>query len=45
MRGDQKWPPVEYKQQAEADNEARRQIAQGPAVRPKRPHKVSLKFH
>ena len=41
MRGDQKWPPVEYKQQAEADNEARRQIAQGPAFRPKRPQKVS----
>ncbi|PSN46653.1 hypothetical protein C0J52_07078 [Blattella germanica] len=36
MRGDEKWPPTAYKQQAEAENEARRALAKGPAFRPKK---------
>lgn len=40
MRGDQKWPPTETKQQMELENEARRKLAQGPAFRPKRAQKV-----
>lgn len=39
-RGDSKWPPAEYKQQSELDNEERRRIALGPAFRPKRVNKV-----
>lgn len=39
-RGDLKWPPAPYKQQAEVDNEARRQLALGPAFRPRRVNKV-----
>lgn len=35
-RGDSKWPPENYKQQSEIDNEARRRLALGPAFRPKR---------
>ncbi|XP_065199862.1 uncharacterized protein LOC135831369 [Planococcus citri] len=34
MRGDQKWPPPEYKVQAEAENQARVELARGPACRP-----------
>lgn len=41
MRGDQKWPPAEYKQQSEVENDQRRKIAMGPAFRPKRVNKVS----
>lgn len=41
MRGDQKWPPPEYKQQAAAENEARLRLAAGPACRPRRVHKVN----
>ncbi|KAJ6642023.1 hypothetical protein Bhyg_06969 [Pseudolycoriella hygida] len=39
MRGDQKWPPQEYKLQSEIDNEARRRLAQGPILRPRRVQK------
>lgn len=45
MRGDQKWPPAEVKQQTEVDNEERRKIAQGPAFRPKRVNKVVRSFN
>lgn len=40
MRGDQKWPPEEYKKQSEIDNEQRRKLALGPAFRPRRVNKV-----
>lgn len=40
MRGDQKWPPEEYKKQSEIENEQRRQLALGPAFRPRRVNKV-----
>jgi hypothetical protein len=43
-RGDLRWPPVEYKQQSEMENEARRQLAMGPAFRPKRVNKVVRTF-
>ncbi|XP_052862788.1 RNA-binding protein 33 isoform X2 [Anopheles cruzii] len=39
MRGDQKWPPEEYKRQSEVDNEERRRLAQEPAFRPRRQQK------
>lgn len=45
MRGDQKWPPQEYKLQSEIDNEARRQLAQGPVLRPRRVQKVNFNFN
>ena len=45
MRGDQKWPPQECKQQAVEENEARKQIAMGPAFRPKRVNKVIRTFN
>uniref|UniRef100_A0A182MI59 Uncharacterized protein n=1 Tax=Anopheles culicifacies TaxID=139723 RepID=A0A182MI59_9DIPT len=41
MRGDQKWPPEEYKRQSEVDNEERRKLAQQPAFRPRRQQKLS----
>ncbi|XP_059615595.1 trithorax group protein osa isoform X2 [Phlebotomus argentipes] len=44
MRGDQKWPPVEYKQQAAAENEARLRLAAGPACRPRRCNKDYTAF-
>lgn len=40
MRGDQKWPPEEYKRQSDFENEQRRQLALGPATRPRRINKV-----
>ncbi|KFB48258.1 AGAP005807-PC-like protein [Anopheles sinensis] len=40
MRGDQKWPPEEYKRQSEVDNEERRKLAQQPAFRPRRQQKL-----
>lgn len=43
MRGDQKWPPEEYKRQSEVDNEERRKLAQQPAFRPRRQQKVRKK--
>uniref|UniRef100_U5EML1 Putative basic-leucine zipper bzip transcription factor n=1 Tax=Corethrella appendiculata TaxID=1370023 RepID=U5EML1_9DIPT len=39
MRGDEKWPPAEYKSQADVDNQQRKQIALGPAFRPRRQNK------
>lgn len=45
MRGDQKWPPQEYKLQSEIDNEARRRLAQGPVLRPRRVQKVNFNFN
>lgn len=41
MRGDNKWPPEEYKKQSEIDNEQRRQLALGPTFRPRRINKVN----
>lgn len=43
-RGDLKWPPNEYRQQSELENEARRALALGPAFRPKRVNKVVRTF-
>lgn len=45
MRGDMKWPPTEYKKQAEQENEERRKLALGPAFRPKRVNKVVRTFN
>lgn len=44
MRGDQKWPPQEYKQ-SHVDNEERRRIAQGAVCRPRRVQKVNFNFN
>lgn len=44
MRGDQKWPPMEYKARVAEEQEAARQIALGPAFRPKRPAKDYTPF-
>ncbi|XP_070501626.1 uncharacterized protein [Chironomus tepperi] len=44
MRGDIKWPPTEYKMQAEIENEQRRKLALGPAFRPKRVNKDYSRF-
>lgn len=41
MRGDQKWPPAEVKNQSELDNEERRKLAHQPAFRPRKVQKVS----
>lgn len=40
MRGDQKWPPEDVKRQSEVENEQRRQLALGPAFRPRKVNKV-----
>ncbi|CAH0605434.1 unnamed protein product [Chrysodeixis includens] len=39
MRGDQKWPPQSVKEAVAAENEARRQLARGPACRPRKVNK------
>ncbi|CAH2267682.1 jg1829 [Pararge aegeria aegeria] len=39
MRGDQKWPPQSVKEAVAAENEARRQLAKGPACRPRKVRK------
>lgn len=44
MRGDQKWPPEEVKRQSEIENELRRQVALGPATRPRRVNKDYSSF-
>ncbi|KAK6644791.1 hypothetical protein RUM43_001064 [Polyplax serrata] len=44
MRGDEKWPPADYKAQAEAENEARKALARGPACRPRRVNKDYTSF-
>lgn len=44
MRGDEKWPPATVKQQAEAENEARKALAKGPVLRPRRVKKDYSSF-
>lgn len=44
MRGDEKWPPVAYKAQAEAENEERKALTRGPVFRPRRVNKDYSKF-
>jgi hypothetical protein len=44
MRGDQKWPPENVKQQSEAENAARVALAKGPACRPRRVKKDYSNF-
>ncbi|XP_028175475.1 extensin isoform X6 [Ostrinia furnacalis] len=44
MRGDQKWPPQSVKEAVEAENEARRQLAKGPACRPRKVKKDYTTF-
>ena len=39
MRGDQKWPPASVKEQTEAENRARIELAKGPVFRPRRVNK------
>ncbi|XP_011688746.1 PREDICTED: nuclear receptor coactivator 6-like isoform X2 [Wasmannia auropunctata] len=39
MRGDLKWPPAPIKAQVAAENQARMELAKGPAFRPRRVHK------
>ncbi|XP_011505807.1 PREDICTED: uncharacterized protein LOC105368493 [Ceratosolen solmsi marchali] len=39
MRGDLKWPPAPVKEQAEAENRARIELAKGPVCRPRRVNK------
>lgn len=41
MRGDQKWPPEEYKVAAAIENQERLKLAAGPACRPRRVNKVN----
>lgn len=36
MRGDQKWPPQNVREAVAAENEARVQLARGPACRPRK---------
>ncbi|CAK1546182.1 unnamed protein product [Leptosia nina] len=42
MRGDMKWPPQSVKEAVAAENEARRQLAKGPACRPRKLRQYSL---
>nr|XP_049694754.1 uncharacterized protein LOC110373833 isoform X6 [Helicoverpa armigera] len=44
MRGDQKWPPQSVKEAVAAENEARRQLARGPACRPRKVKKDYSSF-
>lgn len=44
MRGDEKWPPADYKAAAAEENEKRRQLALGPVFRPRRVARVSYIF-
>nr|XP_018916736.1 PREDICTED: uncharacterized protein LOC109043860 isoform X1 [Bemisia tabaci] len=44
MRGDTKWPPEPYKQQAAAENALREAIAKGPACRPRKVQKDYTSF-
>ncbi|XP_045447080.1 pollen-specific leucine-rich repeat extensin-like protein 1 isoform X1 [Melitaea cinxia] len=44
MRGDQKWPPQSVKEAVAAENEARRQLAKGPACRPRKVKKDYTSF-
>lgn len=45
MRGDQKWPPQSVKEAVEAENEARRMLARGPACRPRKVTKLLTGTH
>ncbi|CAG9795094.1 unnamed protein product [Diatraea saccharalis] len=42
MRGDMKWPPQSVKEAVAAENEARLQLAKGPACRPRKLRQFSL---
>ncbi|XP_063377382.1 uncharacterized protein LOC134664589 isoform X2 [Cydia fagiglandana] len=42
MRGDQKWPPQSVREAVAAENEARLQLAKGPACRPRKLRQYSL---
>lgn len=44
MRGDQKWPPAPVKSQMEHENEMRKQLAKGPACRPRKVKKDYSSF-
>ncbi|XP_053604125.1 DNA translocase FtsK-like isoform X2 [Plodia interpunctella] len=44
MRGDQKWPPQSVKEAVAAENEARMQLARGPACRPRKVKKDYSSF-
>ncbi|XP_037296468.1 uncharacterized protein LOC115446228 isoform X13 [Manduca sexta] len=44
MRGDQKWPPQSVKEAVAAENEARIQLARGPACRPRKVKKDYSSF-
>ncbi|XP_045493958.1 DNA-directed RNA polymerase II subunit RPB1-like isoform X5 [Colias croceus] len=44
MRGDTKWPPQSVKEAVAAENEARRQLAKGPACRPRKVQKDYSNF-
>ncbi|XP_038223099.1 AT-rich interactive domain-containing protein 1A-like isoform X10 [Zerene cesonia] len=44
MRGDTKWPPQSVKEAVAAENEARRQLAKGPACRPRKVQKDYSSF-
>ncbi|XP_075971792.1 uncharacterized protein LOC142973709 isoform X7 [Anticarsia gemmatalis] len=44
MRGDQKWPPQAVREAVAAENEARRQLARGPACRPRKVNKDYANF-
>lgn len=44
LRGDLKWPPENYKKQAEAENEARIALAKGPTFRPRKVKKDYSQF-
>uniref|UniRef100_A0A8D8TIG2 Uncharacterized protein n=1 Tax=Cacopsylla melanoneura TaxID=428564 RepID=A0A8D8TIG2_9HEMI len=44
LRGDMKWPPEQYKQQAEVENEARIALAKGPVFRPRKVQKDYSSF-
>lgn len=45
MRGDQKWPPQSVKEAVAAENEARRQLAKGPACRPRKVRRDYINTH
>lgn len=40
MRGDNKWPPEQTRQQMVVEEETEKKIAEGPAARPKKVNKV-----
>lgn len=44
MRGDTKWPPESVKQQTDAENRAKLELAKGPTFRPRRAAKDYSNF-